>query len=52
MTRPESGNSIGCLVVTSDDMVKVKAVEFLLELSYLLVVGCHAGSQQFDSPKT
>jgi hypothetical protein len=38
MTRPKSGESVDRLIVVLEDMMKFKAVEFLLELSYLLAV--------------
>jgi hypothetical protein len=39
----ESGKGIGRHVVASEDMMKFKIVELLLELSYLLAVCHHAG---------
>jgi hypothetical protein len=42
-TRPESGQGVSHLIVASEDMMKFKAVEFLLKLPYLLAVGCHEG---------
>jgi hypothetical protein len=43
MARPEPVKGVGCLVVSPEDMVKLEAVKFLLQLSYLLSVCIHAG---------
>jgi hypothetical protein len=42
VTRPESGEDVGHLIVTSEDMIKFKTVKLLLKLSYLLAVCIHA----------
>jgi hypothetical protein len=42
VARAESGKGVGCLIVMSEDVMKFKAIEFLLEPSYLLTMGCHA----------
>jgi hypothetical protein len=41
--RSESSEGIGCLVVSSEDMMKLKTIEFLLQRSHLLSVSRHAG---------
>jgi hypothetical protein len=43
MSRPKLGEGIGQLIVTSEDVMKFKVIEFLLELSYLLAVCHHVG---------
>jgi hypothetical protein len=50
VTRPESAEGIIHLIVTSGDMMKLKAVELLLELSYLLAVFHHAGVMAIRLP--
>jgi hypothetical protein len=41
--NPNWGEGIGCLIVSPEDMVQLKDVKFLLQLSYLLPVCSHAG---------
>jgi hypothetical protein len=43
MARPKSGEGVSRLIVASEDMMKFKAVELLLEFPYLLAVYRHAG---------
>jgi hypothetical protein len=45
MTRPKSGEGISHLVVASEDAMKFKVVEFLLKMSYILAVCCHAEAE-------
>jgi hypothetical protein len=42
VARPNSGEGVNHLVVASEDVLEFKAVEFLLKLSYLLAICCHA----------
>jgi hypothetical protein len=41
--QPEPSEGIGCLVVSSGDMMKLETIEFFLQPPYLLPVCCHAG---------
>jgi hypothetical protein len=41
--RPELAEGIGYFIVSPVDMMKIKTVKILLELSYLLAVCCLAG---------
>jgi hypothetical protein len=43
MTRPKSGEGVSCLIVMSEDIMRFKTVELILELSYLPVICRHAG---------
>jgi hypothetical protein len=43
MARPESSEAIGCLVVSPEDMMKLKTVEFFLQPPHLLSICRHAG---------
>jgi hypothetical protein len=43
MTRLEAGEGVDRFIVSSVDMMKFETIKLLLKLSYLLVVGCHAG---------
>jgi hypothetical protein len=43
VTRPESSEGIGRLVVVSEDMMKIKTIKLLLELPYVLEVCLHVG---------
>jgi hypothetical protein len=51
MVRPESGEGVDHLVVTSKDVMKFKAVEFVLEPSYPLMVGRYAGVTAIRLPR-
>jgi hypothetical protein len=42
MARPESGEDLGHLVVSSEDMVRLKPIKFLLQLPNLLSECSHA----------
>jgi hypothetical protein len=42
-TQPEPSEGIGCLIVSSEDMMKLKIIEFSLQPPYLLPVCHHAG---------
>jgi hypothetical protein len=41
--RSELSEGMDCLIVSSEDMMKLETVEFLLYPSYLMPVGRHAG---------
>jgi hypothetical protein len=42
MARPKLSKGISYLIVSSEDMMELKTIEFLLQPSYFLPVGCHA----------
>jgi hypothetical protein len=43
MDRPKLGEGVGCFIVSTKDMMKLKTNELLLELSDLLSLHRHAG---------
>jgi hypothetical protein len=49
-SRPESIEGVDRLIAMSEDVMKFKVIEFLLELSYLLAVCHHEGVMAIRLP--